>query len=57
MTPPSITATGSHPFQTYSRISAPEVSLYLVILRPSESKLKILLQVNYSSPVPCVGHP
>jgi hypothetical protein len=26
-TPPSMTATGSQPFQTYSRISAPEVSL------------------------------
>jgi hypothetical protein len=37
-TPPSITATGSHPFQTYSRMSAPVVSLYSAILRPSLSK-------------------
>jgi hypothetical protein len=38
MTPPSITATGSHPFQTYARISAPVASLYSAILRPSLSK-------------------
>jgi len=35
---PSITATGFHPFQTYSRMSAPEVSLYSAIRRPSLSK-------------------
>jgi len=33
-----MTATGSHPFQTYSRISAPEASLYSAIRRPSLSK-------------------
>mgnify|MGYP007055105265 CR=1 FL=1 len=38
MTPPSITATGSQPFQTYSRIKAPEVSLYSAIRRPWLSK-------------------
>jgi hypothetical protein len=38
MTPPSITATGSQPFQTYSRIRAPEVSLYSAILGPLLSK-------------------
>jgi hypothetical protein len=38
ITPPSITAIGSQPFQTYSRISAPEVSLYSAIRRPSLSK-------------------
>jgi hypothetical protein len=32
--PPSITATGSHPFQTYSRISAPVAWLYSAIRRP-----------------------
>lgn len=32
-TPPSITAMGSQPFQTSSRISAPEVSLYSAIRR------------------------
>ena len=32
MTPPSMTATGSQPFQTYSRI-APEVSWYLAMRR------------------------
>jgi hypothetical protein len=40
MTPPSMTATGSHPFQTYSRISAPVPSLYSAILLPSESKME-----------------
>jgi len=34
MTPPSMTATGSQPFQTYSRISAPVASLYSAIRRP-----------------------
>jgi hypothetical protein len=38
ITPPSMTATGSQPFQTYSRISAPVPSLYSAIRRPSESK-------------------
>lgn len=37
MTSPSMTATESQPFQTYSRMRAPEVSLYSAMRLPSLS--------------------
>ena len=37
-TPPSITAIGSHPFRTYSRMREPEVSLQSAIRRSSVSE-------------------
>ncbi len=37
MVPPSITAIGSQPSQTYSRSNAPEASSYSAIRWPSES--------------------